>query len=129
MPKSRKFKLQLITKAALKRLTILAIILLVLILWGWATLFRMPGQSYTGKTLPLQPEELKLKTQLQQDIKTLATTIGPRNIGSYENLNAAKTFLEKSLTESGYKVQQQEYKVKKQSYYNLGSTGSPVGSH
>jgi hypothetical protein len=119
MPKSRKFKLQLITKAALKRLTILAIILFALILWGWVTLFQMPSQSYTGKTLPLQPEELKLKTQLQQDIKTLATTIGPRNIGSYENLTAAKTFLETSLAESGYKVQQQEYKVKKQSYYNL----------
>jgi hypothetical protein len=53
MPKFRKFKLQLITKAALKRLTILAIILLVLILWGWVTLFQMPGQSYTGKTFPL----------------------------------------------------------------------------
>jgi hypothetical protein len=64
----------------------------------------MPGHNYTGQTLYFQPEELKLKTQLQQDIKTLATTVGLRNIGSYENLTAAKTFLEKSLTESGYKV-------------------------
>lgn len=37
----------------------------------------------------------------------------------YENLKATKTFLETALTEAGYTVKQQDYKIGNESYYNL----------
>jgi Peptidase family M28 len=79
----------------------------------------MPDRSYEGQFLPLQEEEITLKNLLQQDIQKIAVEIGARNASEYKNLNATRTFLETALTQSGYQVNQQEYKIKKESYYNL----------
>ncbi len=114
-----RLKIQVISKSALIRLTILFAILLVLSIWAYFTMFWMPGKSYQGKLPPLQPEEIALQQSLQTDVKKLATEIGARNYGQYERLNAAKDFLESSLTQAGYQVKRQEYKISNKSYYNL----------
>ena len=114
-----KGKLQLINKAASIRLGILFSILLILVLWGWLQMFAMPYQSYKGKPQPLNVEEAALLTALKEDIKTISFDIGARNSGQYENLNATKIFLEKTLNQAGYKTKSVDYKINGRSYYNL----------
>jgi hypothetical protein len=114
-----KFRVQIVNKSALIRLTILFATFLILALWAWLTMFWMPEYSYKGQFSPLQEKEIELKNYLQQDIKKIAVEIGARNAGQYEKLTTTKTFLETVLTQSGYKVKQQEYKIDNKSYFNL----------
>lgn len=112
-------KIQIINKSALIRLAGLFAILLVLGIWAWLMMFWMPEQSYKGQLPPLQPEEIARQKSLQLDLKKLAVDIGIRNHSQYEQLNAAKNFLATALTQAGYEVKQQEYKIEGKSYYNL----------
>ena len=115
----KKRKLKAFNKAALIRLSILSFILLGIISWLWFTCFQMPGNSYSGKLLPLTAQEKIIQDNLQRDINKLAVDIGARNYNNYENLNAAADFLESSFQESGYKVNKQEYKINNQTFTNL----------
>lgn len=114
-----KFKVQFVSKAALLHLGLLFIILIILSLATWITMAWMPGQSYQGEMLPLQPEEIALRNQLEQDIQKIAVEIGARNANQYDQLNATKVFLEQSLTEAGYTVNPQAYTIEDKTYYNL----------
>ncbi len=115
--KSR-FRFQIASKAAVIRLAILSAILLILGIWVYFTMFWMPGKSYEGQLLPLQKEEIALQSLLEKDLQKFSVEIGSRNEGQYDNLNATKVFLETALTEAGYQVTQQEYKIKAKTYYN-----------
>ena len=115
----RKRKLKAFNKAALIRLGILLFILLSAISWLWFTCFQMPGNSYSGKLLPLTAQEKIIQDNLQRDINKLAVDIGARNYNNNENLNAAADFLESSFQEAGYKVNKQEYKINNQTFTNL----------
>jgi len=116
----RRFRIKVVSKSAVIRLTIVAIVLLLLTIWAWFLMLRMPGKSYSTQQLPpLQEKEIVLQQLLQQDVQMLASTIGSRNIDRLENLNRAKTFLETSLTQSGYEVNQQEYRANNKTFYNL----------
>lgn len=112
-------KIHLITKSALIRLSILLSILIVISVWGWFALFWMPGQSYKGQLKPLNQQEIILRNLLQEDVKKLADEIGERNANNYQRLNAAVDFLQTGLSQAGYQVKQQEYKINGKSYYNL----------
>ena len=115
----RKPKFKLLNKAALIRLGVLLFILLGIISWLWFTSFQMPGNSYSGKLLPLTAEEKIIQENLQRDTNKLAVEIGARNNYYYENLNAAANFLESSFQEAGYKVNKQEYQINNQTFTNL----------
>lgn len=117
--KKRKSRLQLFTRSALMRLAVLFTVLLCLLLWAWFTIRWMPERSYKGPLPRATQEELALKELLRQDIQKLAAEIGARNTGTYDNLNAAGKFLETALTESGYPVRRQVYKIDNQPYFNL----------
>ncbi len=112
----RKAKMQIITKSALIRLAFLFLMLAIVGLWGWSTMFQMPGQSYRGSLPPLPENAIALKSALQKDLQKLSK---PRNNVQYENLNAAREFLATALTRSGYAVKQQEYKIDGKAYYNI----------
>ncbi len=114
-----KFRVEIINKSALIRLAILLVGLLILALWLWLTMFRMPEKSYSGQLPYLQKEEIILQDLLQQDIKKIAVEIGARNYSQYEKLNATKDFFETNFTQFGYQLKQQEYKIDNKSYYNL----------
>lgn len=114
-----KFRFQIASKFALIRLAMLFVVLLTLTVWVCLTMFWMPEQSYKGQVPPLQQEEITLQKLLQQDIQKIAGEIGARNVNQYDKLNAAKVFLETALTQAGYEVTQQEYKIKNKTYYNL----------
>jgi hypothetical protein len=115
----RKFRVRFASKAALIRLAILFSALMIVVVWLGLTIFWMPGQSYEGQLTPLQKEEITLQNLLQEDIQKIAVEIGARNSSQYDKLNSTKVFLETSLTQSGYQVIRQEYKIDNKMYYNL----------
>lgn len=119
MPKKSWFGIELVSKAALMRLLVLAGICGILISWAWFNLIWMPGKSYKGLIPPLTQQEAILKTALQQDVEKLSAEIGEHNYLYDKNLEAAANFLEASLTASGYKVQRQFYQVANQIFSNL----------
>jgi Peptidase family M28 len=120
-PNSRnnRSKFKIATRGAIARLTILLTLLSILCLWGWFTLFWMPGRSYNGELPSLKEPELQLSKSLEQEVSQLATTIGIRNFLEYDRLNRAADFLEVSLAKMGYKVQRQKYEVGGKAYYNI----------
>lgn len=116
---TRPRRFQVINRAALKRLAILAIMLGTLIAWAWFTMIQMPGESYRGQLPPLTPREVALREALRRDVDVLASQIGPRNYEYYKNLTAAAGFLRSELTQAGYTVRSQSYQVEQQTYENL----------
>lgn len=82
-------------------------------------MIRLPGKSYRGPIPPLTEPELALKSALFRDLYILAGAIGERNMWHYPNLVAATEFLAKGLTETGYPLFRQGYKVAGKSLYNL----------
>ena len=82
--------LQLLSKSAFIRLAILFVALSLATLWAWFAMFAMPGKSYQGELPSLQSSERALQSALEADVRQLAVEIGPRNLNTYEQLNAAK---------------------------------------
>lgn len=119
IPRGRKWQIQLFNKAALIRLTILSIALVILFGWIWFTMLRMPGVSYSGDLPPLTAEENLLRSALGEDIQKLGGDIGQRNSDYYDNLKAAEQYLESAFKQAGYTVQQQQYSVGGQTFANL----------
>lgn len=117
--RQNRLKIKIATRSAIVRLTILLALLSILCLWGWFSLFWMPGRSYSGELPPLNAREIELENSLERDVTQLAKTIGIRNFLENENLNAAADFLEKSLAQMGYEVKRQKYEVQGKAYYNI----------
>ena len=112
-------KFQIITRAGLKRLGALGIILGFIGWFGWFMLIRMPGESYTGPLMTLQEWETSLENTLRRDLEKLAGEIGERNLEKYQALTNAADFLEASFKKTGYQVERQEYQVEGKTCYNL----------
>jgi Zn-dependent M28 family amino/carboxypeptidase len=80
---------------------------------------KMPGNSYSGSLQPLSAYEQEVYLNLKQQISMLAEKIGERNIWKYSNLQATSRYIEKVMTELGYEVKKQEYRVKDVHVENL----------
>jgi Peptidase family M28 len=112
-------KFKFIDRAALKRLAILALITIALLVFGWSLMVWMPGASY-HQTLPaLTAKQIELQASLRSDVGTLAEKIGRRNFDSYQNLVAARDFLNQELTRAGYQVREQKYTIDGKTFSNL----------
>ena len=68
---------------------------------------------------PLTEEEKLIRFYLKQDVIALSHDIGERSYKKYENLIAAVGFIENTLSEFGFPVEQQEYQAKGESFINL----------
>jgi Peptidase family M28 len=112
-------KLKLFDGTSLKRLAILAIVIVSILMFGWSLMVWMPGESYHQSLPPLSAKEIELQIQLKRDTNMLATTIGTRNRDNYQNLVAAQAFLDRELTQAGYTVREQKYTVDGRTYSNL----------
>src|SRR5436309_16122905 len=94
------------------RLTISILIPILVIGAGvWLLMLRMPGTSHSGAAAPLTEREAALRDSLRRDVEKLAGEIGERNLVRYEALSAAANYLERGLTEAGYKVERNEFEV------------------
>lgn len=112
-------KLKLIDRVSFIRLVILAIAIASIAIFGWSLTIWMPGQSYLQVLPPLSVTEIKLQDRLKQDVETLVVKIGQRHIDNYQNLVAAKDFLDRELTQAGYTVRVQNYTVDGKTFSNL----------
>ncbi len=116
---ARTVNFKLIDSTSFKRLAILIIIIAAILIFGWSLMVWMPGVSYRQALPPLTATEIQLKDRLTSDVQTLAVKIGRRNVDNYQNLVAAKDFLNTELAQAGYTVCEQEYTVAGKSYSNL----------
>ncbi len=114
-----KFKLKLIDRSALKRLSILGIAVTSILGFAWSMMIWMPGVSYSQSLPVITASELKLQENLKRDVEVLSGTIGPRNNEHYDKLVAAKDFLTAELSQAGYSVKTQDYKINGKTYSNL----------
>ncbi|MBE9039910.1 M28 family peptidase [Oscillatoriales cyanobacterium LEGE 11467] len=117
--RNNRFKVKLASRGAIARLSILLALLSIVSIWGWFSIFWMPGRSYSGELPPLKSSEIELANVLEQEVIELAKTIGIRNFLEYDRLNESADFLERSLTQMGYEVKRQKYEVQGQAYYNI----------
>ncbi len=82
-------------------------------------MIKIPGQTYSGPLSPLTVEQKSIREELVCDVGKLASEIGERNIWSYQNLAAAADFIEASLTDSGYKINRQNFFVEGKTCSNI----------
>ena len=92
---------------------------LVLGLWGWAAMIRMPGRSFEGPLPPLTSGEEVLRDELERDVRTLALDIGERHAQRYGALQDAAEFIEGALRSAGHDVARQGYPLDGRTYENL----------
>ena len=89
------------------------------LLQGKAPVVRFPGESFRGALPKLTEDEAQLAKTLRKHVEKLATDIGERNLREYEHLTETAIWLEKTLTEFGYEVERQTYKVDGRECHNL----------
>ena len=120
--------MKIITRGAVKRLTVFAAAIFMFCLWGYFTMIKMPGKNYVGPLPELTAEQIRLKDELAQDVQTIAGHIGERNILHYDKFLQAADFIETSLIEANYKVRRQEFLAEGKKCYNLEAelTGSKL---
>ena len=107
------------TRNSFKRLAILFAVIAVALFWCHCTMVRMPGKSYSGPLPALTESQATLAEELHRDVDMLAGVIGRRSMFVPKGLEQAEAFLTKSLTEMGYEVRRQEYRVMAGSCANL----------
>ena len=101
------------------RLIFLFLVLALLCIWGWSSMIRMPGKSYTGFLPPLSPKEAELSRTLQVDVEMLAGQIGIRNLYRLHSLSQAADFIEGRFMESGYTVRRETFECEGKPCRNL----------
>ena len=111
--------MRLITRSALKRLTVLIVVLGGLGIWAQQRMIRMPLRSFRGPLPPLSPAETVLREALRQDVRKLAADIGERNVFVPAKLRAAADSLEASLSSAGYRVTRQYFEASRERCCNL----------
>ena len=114
-----KFRIKIITRGAIIRLISLALFLMVVCLWGYFFMIRMPGKSYKGQLPALTDKQILIRNELLRDVNQLAGEIGERNIWSYKQYTIAGDFIEASLVQAGYKVRRQGYEAQGKTCYNI----------
>ncbi|HUT83238.1 MAG TPA: M20/M25/M40 family metallo-hydrolase [Thermodesulfobacteriota bacterium] len=101
------------------RLIFLFLVLALLCIWGWSSMIRMPGRSYSGTLSPLSAKEMDLSKTLRSDVEMLAGQIGVRNLYRLHSLAQAANFIEGRFKESGYTVRRETFECEEKPCRNL----------
>ncbi|MEE8104012.1 MAG: M28 family peptidase [Planctomycetota bacterium] len=97
------------TRAAWKRLGVLALAAVLLLAWARQTMLAMPGKRAKGPLPAVTDAEGRLAAELRADVTRLAGDIGDRNIYKPEALARAAVWIEGELRRSGYKPARQSF--------------------
>lgn len=103
--------MKLITRAAVRRLRRLFLVIAGVLAVCYIVMIRMPGKSFRDPLPPATLEQQTLADHLRIDLQTLAGDIGERNAFLPGKLEAAAAFIEKQLTQAGYSVQRHPFPV------------------
>jgi hypothetical protein len=105
-------RFRIITRASLKRLAALALLLVAGGVWVYVAMIRMPGKSFEGALPALTAEQTALRDQLRSDVEMIGGTIGPRNIHFFpRQLERAAEFITSSAEAAGLTIDRQPYSV------------------
>ncbi len=106
------------------RIRMLAItgILPLLFLVIWLFTVKMPGPTFRGPLAALTPDQRQLRDALERHVRTLAQDIGVRSDQSYRNVERAAAYIERTLTQLGYRVVPHEYSARGLVWRNLEAT-------
>jgi hypothetical protein len=120
-----------ITRWFLAGVTMLAALGAAALVWmRW-----MPGRSFRGSLPPPTAEERAVEMRLRESIGSLAGPLAPRSLAQPDRLEAAASFIEKSLAEHGYEVSPQPFDARGKPVRNIQADlrGGPelvvVGAH
>jgi Zn-dependent M28 family amino/carboxypeptidase len=100
----------------------IAAFLPLLFLCIWLFTVKMPGPAFTGALPPLTPEQARLRVGLERHVRALAQDIGVRSDQTYNNVERAASYIERTLTALGYNVEAQEYSARGLVWRNLEAT-------
>lgn len=78
----------------------------------------MPGKN-VSKAATLSAAEVALRSELIDDVQTLAGEIGERNMERYVQLNAAANFIEDSLSRAGLQPRRDSYETDGHACHNI----------
>lgn len=105
----------------------------------FATMWWMPGKSFSGQAPPLSEREQAMVERMKAGLRTLALDIGPRHLrGREPQLAQAADWIEGELEAMGYQVHRERFEVEGQAVCNLlvqrkGTSPAPrrliVGAH
>jgi hypothetical protein len=79
----------------------------------------MPGKTHTGPLPLLTGEEALIRDRLSGHVRTLAGSIGERNLWHYEALGAAADYIERTFTELGYRPEDEPFESRGQEVRNI----------
>ena len=114
-----KFRIKIITRAAIIRLAVFALFLMIMCVLGYYLMIRMPEKSYRGQLSALTEKQILIRDELARDVNKLAGEIGERNIWNYKQYTIAGDFIETSLVQAGYKIRRQGYEADDKTCYNI----------
>jgi len=110
-------KVTFITRAAAKRLGVVAGMAAALCLWAWSCMIRMPGRSFTGPLPEPSEAQIALASELRRDVETLGVD---RSFRAYAALERAIEHIEGRFKAAGYAtVARETYDIGGRAYSNL----------
>jgi len=109
----------LVTRAAKKRLAMLAGVVALVVASCWWTMMRMPLKSFRGQLPPMSAGQTALRDDLRRHVEKLAGQIGERNVFLPKNLAAAANYIEASFTGAGHQTTRQGFKAHSEFCQNL----------
>lgn len=98
-------------------LLVLALLALALLVSPVVYMISMPGRSYSGELAPASARETELGRQLREHVEILAAT--ERNLWRKGSLDQAATYIEKTLSGSGFPVNAQVFLSRGERVKNL----------
>jgi hypothetical protein len=69
----------------------------------------MPGESHVGALPPIDADTATIRSEVEADVRALATTIGERNVGHPKKLEAAARHVESAFAACGLASRRQTY--------------------
>jgi len=100
----------------------IAAFLPLLFLFIWLFTVKMPGPTFTGALPPPTPDQARLRVGLERHVRALAQDIGVRSDQTYHSVERAAAYIERTLTDLGYRVVPLEYSARGLVWRNLEAT-------
>src|SRR5437868_6734717 len=111
--------MRIVTRAALKRLAVLFVVLVTFIFWAGCKMVHMPLKSFRGPLPALTEKQAGLRDELRKHVEKSGGEIGERNVFRPRQLRAAADFVESIFTNSGYRITRQSYNARDEICDNL----------
>lgn len=96
----RKFRLA--SRAALKRLGVLFLLIAIALAYGYWSMIVMPGSSHRGPLPPASPEQQQLAERLRTHVAALAGEVGQRSTFQPRGMAEAATYIITAMRQCGY---------------------------